>query len=172
MEIEGSGGGDVDIKTRVDASRFRDYFEKRESDFEDFVRSALRRVGDAGEVSMMEYAPKDRGGGGGLISQISARMESPNEISIAPRMRSPYPVVMITGTRPFYPPFDPIERWARRKGLPGGAIWRSITQRGIKSAEESDHRVDYGKKTREDMRERTPKIFEDEVKKWIKGGGI
>lgn len=161
---------DDDFKTKIDLSDYASYFHNRERDLKDFIKRSLERVGDAGEVKMMRSAPKDRGGGGGLISRISARMDSPTQISIAPRMQSPYPIVMITGSRPFYAPFSPIKRWARRKGLPAGAIWQSIAQKGIKSAEESQHRVDYAQETREHLDEKTPKIFNDEVQNWIRGG--
>lgn len=36
------------------------------------------------------------------------------------------------GTRPHTPPLAAIQRWASRKGLPAGAIWMAIRQKGTK----------------------------------------
>lgn len=37
------------------------------------------------------------------------------------------------GTRPHRPPFGPIALWAKRKGLPAGAVWRSIARKGTRA---------------------------------------
>lgn len=152
-----------DFTVRIDASEFRRFID-RKGDFGGFIRKSLERSGDAGEVIMMKHAPKRAGR---LAQSISAKLVR-DQLEIAPRLNSIYPTVMITGTRPFTPPWSPIERWARRKGLPAGAVWMSIKKRGIQSADESKHRVDYAHETREEMKDRVPKIFNDELKNWIR----
>ena len=44
-----------------------------------------------------------------------------------------YGIFVEKGTRPHTPPFKAIERWARRKGLPAGAVWMSIRMKGTKA---------------------------------------
>lgn len=39
-------------------------------------------------------------------------------------------------------PFDPIAQWARRKGLPAGAVWRSICLHGTKANDFLSEAVD------------------------------
>jgi len=40
------------------------------------------------------------------------------------------------------PPFEPIARWAKRHGLPAGAVWRKIWQKGIKPNPFVDRAID------------------------------
>ena len=157
---------EADMFVRIDVSEFERYI-KDKGDFGAFIRRGLERTGDAGEVIMIRHAPKDRGAGGGLVSSISAKLER-GQVEVAPRMRHIYPKVMITGTRPFRPPWGPIETWARRKGLPAGPIWMGIRKRGIQSADRSKYRVDYAQETRKELNVLTPKIFNDEMKDWIR----
>lgn len=35
------------------------------------------------------------------------------------------------GTGPFTPPLEPLLRWGRRVGVPGGAVWQKIRREGI-----------------------------------------
>ena len=43
-----------------------------------------------------------------------------------------YAVYVHEGTRPHSMPFNAVEPWARRKGIPAGAVWQSIRHKGTK----------------------------------------
>lgn len=158
----------------VDLRRFRREIERREQSVPALIRRILERTGEAGRNIMMERAPANRGD---LRRSIDYRLEREGRVTIAPRLESPYPLVMLTGSRPIkppmakgYPPWTPISRWARRKGLDAGAVYGKIVHYGIDSHEESRDRENYPKKTKEELEKRVPKLAEDSIAKWVKGG--
>lgn len=55
------------------------------------------------------------------------------ELSAIVKPKKKYAIFVEKGTKPHTPPISAIEPWARKKGIPVGAVWQSIRQKGTKA---------------------------------------
>lgn len=95
-------------------------------DLPDFIiRDVTEQIGLFYMDQLIEEAPRDTGYLGGSffynqVDDLTGVIGSPVK----------YARYVWKGTQPHYPPFDAIEEWARRKGIPAFPVWRAIGARG------------------------------------------
>lgn len=98
--------------------------------FAEEIGMGLRQASLAVEGQAKSLAPVRTGNLrrsiGSTVAPIGGR---PAGVIFASAKYAPY---VEYGTKPHTPPLGPIQRWAARKGLPGGAIWMAIRRRGTK----------------------------------------
>jgi len=99
---------------------------------EDILRRHRKRLMDAASVGFahsQQMVPQDRG----TLAQTAFPPEFRGD-DVFFGYTQPYAEAMEEGTRPYYPPIEPLKAWARRKGLPEGvayAVQQKIGQEGI-----------------------------------------
>ena len=76
----------------------------------------------------MVNAPVDTGQ---LRSQIEYRKTGNAQAVVGSKAKHSLPVH--EGSKPHYAPLKALEPWARRKGIPVGAVWYSIAKKGTKA---------------------------------------
>lgn len=121
----------VGMTIRIDASLAASDLMRKIRSLPAAERRFLRRLGLETQKAAKIFAPVDRGG---LQSKISIKegrdpVKGPQVIV---ESEAPYSGAVEEGSRPHTPPFSPIARWARRHGIPGGAVWTSIRRHGTR----------------------------------------
>ncbi len=116
------------ISYTIDSGRVKTFLSERLRRLPGVERALLRRTAIFVADVAKSFASVDRGE---LRSKISIKERDPEHIAIVSEAK--HSLFVERGTRPHFPPFAPIERWALRHGLPPGAVWRSIGLRGTKA---------------------------------------
>jgi HK97 gp10 family phage protein len=94
------------------------------------VGKALQNATLTVEAEAKQMAPKATGTlRRSITSAVKPISGTPAGIVSAPVR---YAQAVEYGSKPHTPPLQPVQRWAKRKGLPGGAVWMSIRKRGTK----------------------------------------
>lgn len=157
----------------IDLSQFRKVMEKRSVDLPNAIKRILTRTGEAGTSIMMDEIEKFSSSGDMRRSVDYKYKRGKDRITIAPRLDSIYPLIVLKGHDGGVGeglPWTPIARWARRHNLPPGNIYGWIKYYGMESHKKSAHRVNYPKNTKEKLERRAPKIAEDTISEWVHGG--
>ena len=93
-------------------------------------RNLLTRVGLIVEAKAKELVPKDTGR---LMGSLRVTKVDVSKMIVTVGTGVEYGKYMERGRRPGKVPFKPIERWAKRHGLPPWAVYMSIKKKGIKA---------------------------------------
>lgn len=92
------------------------------------ITTALRKSAVTVQREAIQEAPVNDG-----LLRANIKVDFPTENSAVVYSGAKYSIYVHEGTRPHFAPFKPIERWARKKGLPAGAVWRAIAKKGTKA---------------------------------------
>lgn len=101
---------------------------------DEFVMRNLRSLGRRVSYIMRQTISENRHTGG-LEESITSDV-SGLTLTVGPTAKSggwDRGLILELGTGPHTPPFEPIRRWAEFRGLPAGAVWMTIRQRGTKA---------------------------------------
>lgn len=116
------------IRITIDSRRVKAFMTEKLRQLPGVERSLLRRTAIFVAGVAKSLAPVDRGE---LRAKIEIKEHSNERLEVISGAK--YSEFVERGTRAHIPPFAPIERWALRRGLPPGAVWRSIGQKGTKA---------------------------------------
>lgn len=116
------------ISITIDSRRVKTFLTERLRRLPGVERALLRRTAIFVADVAKSFASVDRGE---LRAKIGVKEHTNERMEVVSEAKYSEPVER--GTRPHFPPFAPIERWALRHGLPPGAVWRSIGLKGTKA---------------------------------------
>lgn len=147
----------AEIEYLIDASDVDAFLLRKLDQFPGARLAMLRRV-----AVFMAGAAKSlvRVNTGELRSKIRVVEGRLGQISVLSEAK--YSAYVERGTRPHTPPFSPIERWARRKGLPAGTIWHAIRVKGTRA---HPFMGPAARRTAEVQ----PRIGREELRRWAEG---
>ena len=96
-----------------------------------FKRRLLYKIGFIMEAKAKEMVPVDTGllRSSIHVSKVDTRMM---RVTVSTSTPIDYGIFMEKGARPHTPPFKPIEKWAKRHGIPAWAVFMSIKKKGIR----------------------------------------
>ena len=117
----------------------------------------LRALGLETQRAAKTFAPVDLG-----KLQAGIKIQSgitPSGPFVKIEATAKHSIYVEKGTKPHTPPFSPIQRWALRHGIPAGALWMTIREKGTKAKPFMEPARDFAEVHAEDFADR-------ELKKW------
>lgn len=90
--------------------------------------TALNVSALAAQREIRKEAPTDR-----ARLRNSVQIQALGRFALSVGTNVKYAIYVHEGTRPHRAPWDPIERWARRRGIPAFPVWYSIMKKGTKA---------------------------------------